>query len=88
MLVVAGLADSAGKHYGIATTDPQVAARVVKARSPSLTAIAQTLTWIGCEVVVGTIALLVLVVLLLRRRWFRGAVAALVMGGSAFSPSR
>ena len=82
--LLVGLADSARERDGVAGVDPHVATLVVQDRSASLTALAHALTWLGSEVVVGAVAVLVLALLLLRRQVFSGVVLALAMGGSAF----
>ena len=84
VLGVVYLADSAGEHDGPSQLDPRVAADVLGLRTPSATWVAHLLTFVGSEVVVGAIALLMLGVLLWQRRTERAVLFALAMGGSVF----
>ena len=82
-LLVCALADAAGEHDGISTTDPRVAADMVAHRTAGLTVLARTLTFVGSEAVVGLIAAVILALLVWRRTWDRAVVFAAAMGGSA-----
>jgi membrane-associated phospholipid phosphatase len=80
---VVALADAVGEHDGPSRLDPRIAAAVVRSRTASLTHVAQAFTWLGSEVVVGGLAMVVLVVLMVRRQFARATVFAAGMGGSA-----
>ncbi|MBC7631723.1 phosphatase PAP2 family protein [Aeromicrobium sp.] len=78
------LADAAREHDGIAAgLDPHVATDVLAARSGGVTHAAQVLTFIGSEVVVGLLALLLVIALLERRGPFHAGLAAAAMSVSA-----
>ncbi|MFL6107756.1 MAG: phosphatase PAP2 family protein [Marmoricola sp.] len=80
---VVGLADAARENEGPARLDPGLANHVDHWRSGPLTLLAHTLTFVGSEVVV-TLAATVLMVVLLRRRWYAETAAVGVgMVGSA-----
>jgi membrane-associated phospholipid phosphatase len=81
---VAGLADAAREREGLSRLDPATAADVLRLRTPGLTDLAQAFTFAGSEVVVGGLAVLVLVALMVRRRFAPAATFALGIGGSAF----
>ena len=82
-LGVVALADAAQEHDGVSRIDPTAAADVVAGRSTALTALAHVLTFVGSEVVVGVAAVLLLLVLLLRRDLDRAVVFGAGMFGSA-----
>jgi membrane-associated phospholipid phosphatase len=63
-----GLADGAAEHGDLSVYDPEVTAALVRARSGTLTALAQGWTFAGSEVSVGLLAALVAAWLLVRRR--------------------
>lgn len=71
---VVGLADAAREHEGAARLDPGLATRIDGWRSAPLTVVAHTLTFVGSEVVVA-FAAAVLMLVLLRRRWYAEAAA-------------
>jgi undecaprenyl-diphosphatase len=52
-------------------------------RAPVMTALARSLTFVGSEVVVGSVALLLLAMLLRRRSWDRALTVACGIAGSA-----
>jgi undecaprenyl-diphosphatase len=88
-LVAAGgavaLADSVGERSDLAVYDPTVTAEVVAARSWPWTVLAQLLTMVGSEVVVGALTVVVLAWLVLRHRrwhaaWVFGSTMALAGG--------
>jgi membrane-associated phospholipid phosphatase len=81
---VSWLADSAREHDGPSRMDPTTAAQVLRIRTPTLTDLAQALTFVGSEVSVGLLAMVVLVVLVVRRELDRATVLAVGIGGSAF----
>jgi membrane-associated phospholipid phosphatase len=81
---VVGLADAVGEHDGLSRLDPRIAGEVVRWRTPTLTQLAHVLTFVGSEVVVGGLTIVVLAILLARRQLTRAAVLAVGMGGSAF----
>jgi undecaprenyl-diphosphatase len=81
---VAALADAAGEHDGLSRLDPEVAADVLRIRTPALTQLAEVFTFLGSEVVVGGLALAVLVLLLARRQLVRAGVFAIGIAGAAF----
>lgn len=72
-LGVLGLADSVVEHSDLAAYDPTVTADVVAARSWPLTVLAQVLTMVGSEIVVGALTVLVLAWLVLRHHRWRAA---------------
>lgn len=85
VLGAVGLADSVAEHSDLAAYDPTVTADVVAARSWPLTVLAQVLTMVGSEIVVGALTVLVLAWLALRHgrwraAWVFGATMA-VTGG-------
>ncbi len=80
----AWLADAAGEHDGPSRLDPTTAAEVLRLRTPTLTELAHALSFVGSEVVVGLLALLVMGRLAVRRDLGRASVFALGIGGSAF----
>lgn len=81
---VLALADSAREHDGVsASIDPRLAVDAVTMRSGPLTAAARLLTFVGSEVVVGVLALLLVVVLLERRGPFFAMCVAVAMAASA-----
>ena len=84
MLGVSWLADSALEHDGPSRLDPVTAAEVLRIRTPTLTDVAHALSFVGSEVVVGTLALVTLAWLVVRREPGRAAVVATAVGGSAF----
>ena len=81
---VSWLADSAREHDGPSRIDPTTASRVLGIRTPTLTDVAQALTFVGSEVSVGLLAVIVFAVLVVRRELDRAAVVAVGIGGSAF----
>ena len=81
---VAALADAAGEHDGVSRVDPATAADVLRLRTPALTHVAQVFTFLGSELVVGSSAIVVLVLLLTRRQVARATTLAIAMAGSAF----
>ncbi|HEV7146913.1 MAG TPA: phosphatase PAP2 family protein [Pedococcus sp.] len=68
-----GLADSVAEHSDLAAYDPTVTDDIVAARSWPLTVLAQVLTMVGSEIVVGALTVLVLAWLVLRHRRWRAA---------------
>jgi membrane-associated phospholipid phosphatase len=78
------LADAAREHDGPSRIDPVAAADVLRLRASTLTHLARVLSFIGSEVVVGAVALLVVVLLLSRRTIAEAATFAVGIGGSAF----
>jgi membrane-associated phospholipid phosphatase len=82
-LGVTGLADAAVEHDGLSRVDPVAAADVLRIRTSTLTDIAHTLSFIGSEVVIGALAVIVFAVLLSRRAFARAATFAIGIGGSA-----
>lgn len=78
------LADAAREHEGLSRMDPATAADVLTWRTSALTQLALILTFLGSEVVVGGLAIVVLALLLARRQLTRAATFAVAMGGSAF----
>lgn len=85
-----GLADGVGEHSDLSSYDPTVTTSVVADRSGPLTVLAQVLTFIGSEVSIGVLTVLVLAWLVWRRRAWRtaflfgatmtvGAIATLVV---------
>ena len=83
-LGVLALADAAGEHDGLSRWDPVTAADVLTWRMPWLTRLAEVFTFLGSEVVVGGLAILVFVTLVARRQLNRAALFALGVGGAAF----
>ncbi len=81
---VSWLADSAREHDGPSRIDPTTASHVLTIRTPILTYLAQTLTFLGSEVSVGVLAVLAFAVLLVRRQSDRAAVFGVGIVGSAF----
>jgi membrane-associated phospholipid phosphatase len=79
---VAVIATTIGRHGGPTALDTQVAHDVLEHRTPWLTAAAHTLTFLGSEVVVGALALLLLLALVRRQRWSSAALVAVGMAGS------
>ncbi len=77
------LTDSVREGDGIAGHDPSLTADLVGHRAGALTAIAQVLTFIGSEVIVGVSALGLIIVLLERRGPRYAIVAAAAMATSA-----
>ncbi|GAA3525349.1 hypothetical protein GCM10022234_22950 [Aeromicrobium panaciterrae] len=78
------LADSVREHDGIsASIDPHIAADALDVRTGVLTHVAQLLTLIGSEVVVGSLALMLVIALLERRGPFLAGCAAAAMAVSA-----
>ena len=78
------LVNGARTHRGLASSlDPQVAADVLGARTSLLTHLARWLTFAGSEAVVGSLALLLVVVLLERRGPFFAGIAATAVAVSA-----
>ncbi|MDX6231359.1 MAG: hypothetical protein QOH68_310, partial [Nocardioidaceae bacterium] len=80
---VATLADAAGEHDGLSRLDPVAAADMLTARTPALTHLAQVFTFMGSEIVVGGLAIVVLVTLLMRRKLAPAATFAIGIAGSA-----
>ena len=80
---VVALADAAGEHDGPSRWDPATATEVLKARTPALTHLAQTFTFLGSEVVLGGIAILLCLTLLVLRRITQAVTFAVGIGGSA-----
>lgn len=78
------LADAAGEHDGLSRWDPVTAADVVRLRTPALTDLAQAFTFLGSEIVVGGLAILVLLTLVVRGRLTQAATFATGIAGSAF----
>ena len=78
------LADAAREHDGPSRLDPVAAAEVLRIRTPTLTELARALTLAGSEVVVGTLAVVALLWLVVRREPGRAAVVVMAIGGSAF----
>lgn len=83
VLGVGYLADSAREHDGPSRLDPVVAADVLGLRSGPATALAHVLSFVGSEVVVGGIALVLLGVLLWRRRLDQAVPFAVAVAGAA-----
>ncbi|WP_051276841.1 phosphatase PAP2 family protein [Marmoricola sp. URHB0036] len=81
---VVALADAAREHDGVSRLDPTAAADIVRMRTPTLTELAHVFTFLGSEVVVGGLALVVLATLLMRHQPSRAATFAIGMAGSAF----
>jgi len=81
---VVALADAVGEHDGLSRLDPTIATDVVRSRTAPLTLLARALTFLGSEVVVGGLAIIVLALLLARRRFTSATVFAAGMTGSAF----
>src|SRR6478609_7735764 len=81
---VVALADAAREHDGVSRLDPTAAADIVRMRTPTLTQLAHLFTFLGSEVVVGGLALVVLATLLMRHQPSRAATFAIGMAGSAF----
>ena len=81
---VAWLAVAAREHDSLSRFDPVAARDVLRLRTPTLTDLAQALTFVGGEVVVGALAVIVLTFLLVRRQVARAATFAVGVGGSAF----
>ena len=79
---VVALADAAGEHDGVSRLDPLTAADVLRIRTPVLTDLARAFTFLGSEIVVGGLAIVVLVTLLARGRLTRAVTFAIGMGGS------
>jgi membrane-associated phospholipid phosphatase len=77
------LADAAGEHDGASRLDPVTAAEVLSMRTPTITHLARAFTFLGSEVVVGGLAVVILLALLMRRQLTRATVFAVAMGGSA-----
>lgn len=78
------LADSVGERSDLAAYDPTVTAEVVAGRSWPWTVLAQVLTMVGSEVVVGALTVVVLTWLVLRhRRWRAGLLFSSTMALSA-----
>ena len=81
---VIGLADAATESDGVAAFDPEFTADAVSSRTPVLTALARTLTFIGD---VPVLVILMLIAALLLWRWTRGlrapALLLFAMAGSA-----
>jgi membrane-associated phospholipid phosphatase len=75
--------DDAGRHWQFSDV---VGARVflVLVRTPTLTQLAHVFTFLGSELVVGGLALVVLATLLMQRQLSRAAIFAIGMAGSAF----
>ena len=67
------LADSVGERSDLAAYDPSVTAEVVAGRGWPWTVLAQVLTMVGSEVVVGALTAVVLAWLVLRHRRWRAA---------------
>ncbi len=81
---VLALADSAREHDGVAARiDPRLAADAVDIRSGPLTAAARLLTFVGSEMVISVLALLLIIVLLERRGPFFAMCVAVAMAVSA-----
>lgn len=87
MAVAAGsvvvLAVAAREHAGPQHVDPVVAADVLGLRTPTATAVAHLLTFVGSEVVVGAIALVLFGWLLWRRDLARAVPLGVAMFGAA-----
>lgn len=81
---VAALADAVGEQEGLSRVDPVTAADVLRVRTPTLTHVAQAFTFLGSELVVGGLAIVVLVFLLTRRQLMQATMFAIAMAGSAF----
>lgn len=81
---VVGLADAAEEHDGLSRLDPVTAAHVVTWRTPALTHLAKILTFLGSEVVVGGLAIILIAFLLVWRQVERASILAIGIGGSAF----
>ena len=84
-LAVAGtamLADAAREHEGLSRLDPLTAREVLLWRTPALTQMANALTFLGSELVVGGLTIAVLCLLITRRSLTQAAVFAIGMGGS------
>src|ERR1700712_2071983 len=81
---VAGLADAAGEHDGLSRLDPVIASGVLTWRTSLFTLLAQVLTFLGSEVVVGGLAIAVFAFLVARRQLTRATLFAIGMAGSAF----
>ncbi|MGA8988039.1 phosphatase PAP2 family protein [Aeromicrobium sp.] len=78
---VVTLADSAQEHDGMsARIDPQLATDALNARTGIWTQLAHLLTFLGSEVVVGGLAMVLVIVLLKRRGPFVAGCAAAGMG--------
>jgi membrane-associated phospholipid phosphatase len=78
------LADAGREHDGPSRVDPIIAADVLKVRAPGLTDLARVFTFLGSEVVVGGLAIVVFGALLMLRRSRDAGVFAIGIGGSAF----
>lgn len=76
------LADAAREHDGITGIDPRIAAKTLHLRDGALTALAHLLTFVGSEIVVGGLAVVLLLVLLARREIVPAFILALAIGGS------
>ncbi|MEO7350702.1 MAG: phosphatase PAP2 family protein [Marmoricola sp.] len=81
---VVTLADAAGEHEGLSRLDPMTAADVLRLRTPALTHVAQAFTFLGSELVVGGLAIVVFLLLLTRGQFARATTFTIAMGGSAF----
>lgn len=84
ILAVAYLADSVGEHGGPSRVDSVIASDMLDLRTPLLTWFARALTFLGSELVVGLIAVLLFGFLLWRRRTALAVPFGLAMGGSVF----
>ena len=81
---VLALADSAREHDGVsARIDPRLAVDAVDIRSGPLTAAARHLTFVGGEMVISVLALLLIIILLERRGPFFAMCVAVAMAVSA-----
>lgn len=76
------LADAARERDGITVIDPRIAADTLSLRDSALTALAHLLTFLGSELVVGGLAVVLLLVLLARRQIIPAFTLALAIGGS------
>ena len=80
---VVALADAAKEHDGLSRLDPVTAADLLRMRTPTLTELAHVFTFLGSEVVVGGLALVVLATLLMRHQPSRAATFTIALAGSA-----
>ena len=76
------LADAARERNGITVVDPRIATETLSLRDSALTVLAHVLTFLGSEIVVGGLAVVLLLVLLVRRQIVPAFTLALAIGGS------
>jgi len=78
------LTSSVVHHTGVARSDPRVLSFMVSHRTPWLTALARTLTWLGSGLVLWPVVIIAgLGLWRWRRRWLPAILPALALAGAA-----